>query len=97
MQKESSLFLHTFVKLLQSKMKNQSRNLACHCRKICFNIPTSSSFSRMMKLADSSLTDHIQLLNKPLEGRESFFLGGGVLNLPNFITVIFDEASYSKY
>ena len=51
----------------------------------------------MMKLADSSLTDHIQLLNKPLEGRESFFLGGGVLNLPNFITVIFDEASYSKY
>lgn len=46
-----------------------------------FNVPTSSSLSRMMKLADSSLTDHIQLLNKPLEGRESFFGGAGEFSI----------------
>lgn len=43
-QKESSLFLHTFVKSLQSKMKTRNRNPTCHCRKVCFKFPLSLSF-----------------------------------------------------
>lgn len=54
-------------------MKNQRRNPACRCGKFSFIFPASSSFSRMMKPAESSLIDPLQLLNKPLEGGESFW------------------------
>lgn len=82
-QKASSLFLHTFVKPLESKMKNRSTSPACPCRKVCFKFPASSSFWRIMKPANSWLTGPIQLFKKSLEGRKSIF--SLILSLLNLI------------